>query len=236
MPLAAPATGPVQLLAATLAYVQAHAAELMEAAVRHLALSAAALLLAVALCMPLGVYIARRSEVAEPVIGVFSALRVVPSLALLFLVVPILGFNAGSALLALAVLACPLILLNTVAGFRGLDPAVREAAQGMGMDDRQLLRHVELPLASPVLLSGVRLAALEVVASATLAAWIGVGGLGAFVQRGFAVGRSEIVLAGAVPIALLAVTVELGFHLLQRRLPATEQSVDSRHERGAKQP
>jgi osmoprotectant transport system permease protein len=210
-----------ELLAATLAYAGEHAEELAAATWRHLALAGAALILAVVVCVPVGIWIARRRRLAEPVIGGFNALRVVPSLALLFLVVPLLGFNEAAALLALTVLACPPVLLNTAAGLRGVDPAAREAGLGLGMTDRQLLRRVELPLAAPVMLAGVRIAALEVVASATLAAWIGVGGLGAFVQRGFAVGRPDIVLTGALPIALLALAVEATFGLAQRRLPPT---------------
>jgi osmoprotectant transport system permease protein len=142
------------------------------------------------------------------VINVANALRVVPSLAVLFLALPYLGIGFRPSLIALTVLACPPILINTYAGFRSVDRAVIEAAYGMGMAAPQVLRSVEVPLALPVVIAGVRIAAIEVIASASLAAYIAGGGLGEFIQRGFAVNNLGITLAGTIPIALLALLAD----------------------------
>jgi osmoprotectant transport system permease protein len=195
------------------AYAAGRREELIGAFGDHLALSLTALLIAVLLCVPLGIWTARsRGERWQPaalaVMNTVNGLRVAPSLAVLFLLVPWLGLNAVSAGVALVVLALPPVLINTDAAFRGLDPAVLEAARGMGMTARQMLLRVELPLALPVMLAGVRTAAVEVISSATLAAFVGAGGLGIYVTRGFAMYDYAILLVGAAPVALLTLTVE----------------------------
>lgn len=182
----------------------------------HVRLSVLALSIAAALCIPLGLYIARRRLLAPQILGLFSALRVVPSLAILFLAVPYLGLGFLPALVALTILACPSILINTEAGFRGVDRAVVEAASGMGMDARQVLWRVEVPLAMPVVTAGVRTAAVDVFASATLAAFIGGGGLGDFIARGFALFDPSIMLVGAIPVALLTLGAEVTLAGAQR--------------------
>lgn len=183
---------------------------------QHLTLSGAALLIALALCLPLGVWAARSRRAARIGINTANALRVVPSLAILFLAYPYLGLGFRNALVALTVLACPPILINTYAGLRAVDSAVVEAARGMGMLPAQVLRLVELPLALPVILAGIRIATVEVIASAALAAFIAAGGLGIFIQRGFAVNRPEITLAGVIPIALLALLADALLAAAQR--------------------
>jgi osmoprotectant transport system permease protein len=174
----------------------------------HLRLSLTALAIALAICVPLGIWAAKRRRVAQPVINLANALRVVPSLAVLFLALPYLGIGFRPSLIALTVLACPPILINTYAGFRSVDRAVIEAAYGMGMAGAQVLRQVEFPLALPVLIAGIRIATIEVIASASLAAYIAGGGLGEFIQRGFAVNNLSITLAGTIPIALLALLAD----------------------------
>ncbi|MDR7522862.1 MAG: ABC transporter permease [Armatimonadota bacterium] len=174
----------------------------------HVRLSVLALGIAGVLSVPLGVYVARRRLLAPQVLGLFSGLRVVPSLAILFLAVPYLGLGFFPALVALIILACPPILINTEAGFRSVDPAVIEAARGMGMDARAVLWRVEVPLAAPVVVAGVRTAAVDVFASATLAAFIGGGGLGDFIARGFALFEPSVMLVGAIPVALLTLGAE----------------------------
>ncbi len=190
----------------------------MDALTRHIELSGAALGIAFAVAGPLGVVIARRPQAAEPVIAFFSGARVVPSLAILFLAVPVLGIGFAPALLALTVLACPPILLNTYAAFQGVEASVVEAARGMGMSAPQVFRRVETPLALPVVITGVRTAAVEVIASATLAAFIGAGGLGDFITLGFALDRPEVMLVGAVPVAVLALISEVGLNAVEHRL------------------
>jgi len=174
----------------------------------HVELSLLALAIGSVLCVPLGVYIARRRPLSRQLLGLFSGLRVVPSLAILFLAVPYLGLGFLPALVALTVLACPPILINTEAGFRSVDAAVLEAARGMGMGARQVLWRVEVPLAMPVVVAGLRTAAVDVFASATLAAFIGGGGLGDFIARGFALFDPTIMLVGAIPVALLTLGAE----------------------------
>ncbi len=183
-----------------------------------------ALLIALVVCVPLGLWAAKRRAVAQPVINAANALRVIPSLAILFLAQPYLGIGFAPSLVALTILACPPILINTYAGFRSVDRAVVEAAYGMGMAGSQVLRRIELPLAFPILLAGVRIAAVEVIASASLAAFIGGGGLGNFIQRGFAVNEPGIMLVGTIPTALLALTVEAVLAVAARAVPHSPTS------------
>jgi osmoprotectant transport system permease protein len=206
------------MLAAAYAYGLANRTAFWDAVGVHIRLSALALVIGVVLCVPLGVYIARRRPLAPQLLSFFSGLRVVPSLAILFLAVPYLGLGFLPALVALTVLACPPILINTEAAFRGVDPATVEAARGMGMSPWQVLSRVEIPLATPVVVAGLRTAAVDVVASATLAAFIGGGGLGDFIARGFALYDPAIMLVGAVPVAILTLGAEVALAGVQRVL------------------
>lgn len=189
-------------------YVRDNQPEFQSALLDHLQLSIAALAIAMLLCIPLGIWAAKQSRVAPPIINGANALRVIPSLAILFLALPYLGLGFKPSLVALTVLACPPILINTYAGFRSVDRAVIEAARGMGMATSQILRSVEVPLALPVVLAGMRIATVEVIASASLAAFIAGGGLGIFIQRGFSVNEPSLMLVGTIPIALLALLAE----------------------------
>lgn len=204
------------MLEAAYGYALANRAMFVEALSTHVRLSLLALAIGAVLCIPLGLYIARRRPLSRELSGLLSALRVIPSLAILFLAVPYLGLGFLPALVALAVLACPPILINTEAAFRGIDSAVLEAARGMGMDARQVLWRVEVPLAAPVLVAGVRTAAVEVFASATLAAFIGGGGLGDFIYRGFALFEPPVMLVGAISVAALTLGVEAALAAAQR--------------------
>ena len=206
------------LLEGTLQYFIQHQGEFWLALRQHLTLSFTSLAISVLLFIPLGIWIARRATAAQVVINFFNGLRVLPSLAILFLALPFLGLGFFPSLVALTVLAIPPVLVNTYAGLRGVEPAVVEAAVGMGMTPRQVLWQVELPMAGPVIIAGIRLAAVEVIASATLAAFIGGGGLGDFITRGFALYDSSIMLVGAVPVALLALGVEIVLSAWQRSL------------------
>jgi osmoprotectant transport system permease protein len=197
-------------------YASDHRDELVAALQRHLLLVAIALSIGIVVCVPLGVLTSRSRIAAVTAINGFNALRVIPSLAILFLALPYFGLSLKSAVLALTVLALPPILINTDAAFRTIDPAIREAAFGMGMSRREVLRRVEFPLALPVIIAGIRTATVEVIASATLAAFIGGGGLGTFITRGFALYDNAILLVGAVPVALLALIAEIGMSGIQR--------------------
>ncbi len=188
---------------------------------QHLALSLSALGISIVISLPLGIWIARRADLAQVVMNIFNAFRVIPSLAILFLALPYLGLGFLPSLVALTVLAFPPVLINTYAGLRGVDAAVVEAAFGMGMAPFQVLRQVEIPLAVPTILAGIRTAAVEVISSATLASFIGGGGLGDFITRGFALYDVRIMLVGAIPVALLALTSEALLSSAQRlyRIP-----------------
>ena len=197
-------------------YALAHRTELVGALERHLLLVAIALGIGIAVCVPLGIVTSRSPAAAATIINVVNALRVIPSLAILFLMIPYFGLSRTSALIALTILALPPILINTDTAFRTISPAIREAALGMGMSPGQVLRRVEFPLALPVVLAGTKTAMVEVIASATLAAFIGSGGLGIYITRGFALYDTAILLVGAVPVALLALVAEFGMTAMQR--------------------
>lgn len=182
----------------------------------HLQLVLIAIGIGIAVCVPLGVLTSRSRFAALAFINAVNTLRVIPSLAILFLALPYFGLGRTSALIALTLLALPPILINTDTAFRRIDPAIREAAMGMGMSPAQTLGRVEFPLALPVMLAGIRIALTEVIASATLAAFIGAGGLGLYITLGFAQFDNKILLVGAIPVALMALCAELGMSALQR--------------------
>jgi osmoprotectant transport system permease protein len=208
----------MQLLLDSYQYFLANQLRFWQAMNQHLVLSLLALAIGVLAGVPLGIWIARRAVAAQYVINAFGTLRLFPSLAILFLALPYLGTGFRPALLALTVLAFPPIIINTYAGIRNVSRPVVEAAYGMGMEPGQVLRQVELPLALPAIIAGIRTAAVEVISSATLAAFIGGGGLGDFITRGFAVYDPKIMLVGAVPVALLALGSEAILGGLQRSL------------------
>ena len=184
---------------------------------QHLVLVTFAMAISLLIALPLGIWISKRSGTAQAVINVFNAFRVVPSLAILFLALPYLGLGFYPSLVALSVLAFPPVLINTYAGIRGVDPSVIEAALGMGMTKMQVLTKIELPLAIPAIVTGIRIASVEVISSATLASFIGGGGLGDFITRGFALYNVPIMLVGAIPVALFALSSESFWSLFLKR-------------------
>src|SRR5919202_1342560 len=186
----------------------------------HLWLVCEAMLFAVAIALPLGVLLTRRKFLQRPVLGVASVLQTVPSLALFGFLIPLSfgGIGRRSAVIALVLYALLPLLRNTVAGIEGVDTSVREAAVAMGMRARQILWQVELPLAAPVILAGVRVATVISVGVATIAAAIGAGGLGTYIFRGLRQYDNTLILAGAVPAALLALAADAGIGLLESRL------------------
>ena len=190
--------------------------------VSHVRLSVSALVIAVLMYVPLGVAFSRLDRIGSPAVGALSSLRVIPSLALVFIFVPWLGFGYRPALLALVLLAAPPIVLNTFAGMRNVDASVIEAAQGLGMNQAQVFTRIQLPLAFPVMLAGVRSASVEIVASATLASLIGVQTLGQYIFTGISLLDTTYLLAGGLPIVLLVLVVEICFGGIERiATPAT---------------
>lgn len=179
--------------------------KLLEQALQHIGLTFISLLIAVAIGLPLGILISRRKKLAGLVLGFAGIMQTIPSLALLGFMIPLLGIGAKPAIAALFLYALLPIIRNTYTGITGVDSAVREAAKGMGMTPAQVLREVELPLAMPVILAGIRTATVINVGVATLAAFIAAGGLGEFIFGGISLNNTNMILAGAIPAAVLAI-------------------------------
>jgi osmoprotectant transport system permease protein len=202
-----------------LSFVFERRAELGRLVVEHLGMSAVATLMAALIGLPLGIFLTRRERAAGPVLAIANVFQTIPSLAIfgLLITLPFVGgIGPKPAILALIVYAILPILRNTYDGIRGVDPALREAAEALGLKAGERLRLVELPLAMPVILGGVRLAAVLSIGTATIAAAVGAGGLGTYVLRGIATVDMRLVLAGAIPAALLAVLVDWALGRLAR--------------------
>jgi osmoprotectant transport system permease protein len=195
--------------------------QVLKLTLEHLWLVGFSTLLAMLVGIPLGIVIAHRPLLNKPVLASANIIQTIPSLALFgfLLPVPWLGERVDRlAILALTLYALLPMIRNTYTGIRGVDPAVVEAGRGMGLTEMQLLFQVELPLALSVILSGVRVAVVISVGLATIAAAIGAGGLGEFIFRGLAMVDNRVILAGAIPAALLALLADLGVGWLERRL------------------
>jgi osmoprotectant transport system permease protein len=198
-----------------------HQGEIWQAVMEHVWLVGATMLLAVAIGVPLGILVTRRPWLSKPILGSANIAETIPSLALFgfLLPVPWLGGRADRlAITALTLYALLPIIRNTSAGIAGVDPAVRESARAMGMTERQILFQVELPLSLSTVLAGVRIATVLTIGIATIAAAVGAGGLGEFIFRGLAMVNDQLILAGAIPAAILAIGADLGLGLLERRL------------------
>lgn len=195
--------------------------EVLELTLQHLWLVGVSTLFATLIGVPLGIVIAHRTRLNKPVLAVANIIQTIPSLALFgfLLPVPWLGERAERlAIVALTLYALLPIIRNTYTGIRGVDPAVVEAARGMGLTESQVLFQVELPLAVSVILSGVRVAVVISVGLATIAAAIGAGGLGGFIFRGLSMVDDRVILAGAIPAAILALVADVGVGWLEKRL------------------
>lgn len=193
-------------------------AVVMRAVVEHLELTGIALLLATLLGVPLGIHIARARFLSGPVLAFVSTLQTIPSVALLGFLIPVFGIGMKPAVIALFLYSLLPIVRNTFTGIDQVDTAAIEAARGMGMRERQILFRVTIPQALPVLMAGIRTAAVLCVGIATIAALIGAGGLGAFIFRGISMLNTRMVLAGAVPAAVLALLLDAGLAGLERAI------------------
>lgn len=202
-------------------FLLSHRGEVLSLTAEHLWLVGTAMLLAIAIGVPLGILLTRRPGWKNVVLGANSIIQTIPSLALFGLLLPLpwLGARADRlAIFALTLYALLPIIQNTYVGIAGVDPPVREAAEAMGLTRNQLLWHVELPLASNVIVAGIRVATVATVGLATIAAAVGAGGLGEFIFRGLAMVDNGVILAGAVPAALMALIAYLLLGLVQRAL------------------
>lgn len=193
--------------------------EVWARSVEHIGLVTASMGIALAIGLPLGIAIVRRTALRRWVIGTANVVQTIPSLALFGFLIPVPwigGVGASTAIVALALYALLPILSNTSTGIAEVDPAVVEAARGMGMTPRQVLWQVQLPLAAPVLLAGIRVATVLCIGIATIAAAIGAGGLGVFIFRGVAMVNNAVILAGAIPAAFLAIAADVALGVFER--------------------
>ena len=214
-----------------LAFWASHRAELAGLLAQHVLLVSVSTLVAVAIGVPLGIFAARRPRWSAPIVGLANIVQTVPSLAMFGFLLPVPlvgGVGARAAIVVLILYGLLPIVRTTITGITGIDPAIREAGVAMGMTSRELLRLVELPLALPSIAAGIRVAAVVGVGSATIAAAIGAGGLGEYIYRGLSMVDSTVILAGAVPAALLALVVDGGLLWVERQLSTRRRST-SRH-------
>jgi osmoprotectant transport system permease protein len=191
---------------------------LLSCTLTHLKLTIISLLAGMAVAIPLGMVVYRLGKVSRAVMYGAGVLQTIPSIALLAFLIPVFGIGATPAVVALFLYALLPILRNTAAALFAIDPVLRKVSVGMGLTTWQRLRHIELPLAAPTILAGIKTAAVINIGTATLAAFVGAGGLGEPIVTGLALNDPSLILQGAVPAALLAVVTELGFELLEKVL------------------
>jgi osmoprotectant transport system permease protein len=205
----------------TWTFLLSHRAEIFSATLEHLLLVVIAMMIAILIGVPLGMFIVQRPALRTIALGIASIFQTIPSLALFGFLIPIPfigGIGKRTAIVALVLYALLPILRNTYVGLTGIDPAVLESAEAMGMTRAQILWRVRFPLALAVILAGIRTATIITIGVATIAAAIGAGGLGGFIFRGVALVNDALILAGAIPAALLAIVADVLLGLLERRL------------------
>lgn len=184
----------------------------------HLAISLMALLVSTLIGVICGYVCVKQKKYEKWIVSVFQILRIVPSLAILLLLIPVMGTGIKPALIALILLAIPPILMNTVTGLEEVSTFIIEAAYGVGMSDRQILWKIKFPLAAPIILTGIKTAIIEIIASATLAAKIGAGGLGGIIFTGLGLNRIDLLLIGGISVAVLSIAVGLSLDLTDKFL------------------
>src|SRR5699024_2242346 len=199
--------------------------ELFTAIGEHIFLSLIALVLGILVAVPLGILLSQFPKIADVVIGVASVLQTVPTLALLALMVPILGVGKLPSIVALFIYSLLPILRNAYLGMTGVDPTLVDAAKGMGMSTGQVIRKIQLPLAIPVIMAGIRLSAVYVVAWTIIAAYIGGGERGDFIFNGLQTYRQDLIFGGTIPVIIIAIVMDLTAGYLEKRFsPKTSSS------------
>ncbi len=193
-----------------------HAAAVLALLAAHVELVALALIVAFAIALPLGIIAVHAKRGAPVLLGALGAIYTIPSLALLALLVQAVGLGPLPIFIALVAYAQFMLVRNVVAGIESVDPAVRDAALGLGMSPRQSLLRVELPLAFPVILGGVRIAAVAMVALATLGGYVGAGGLGTLIFTGLALHHNDEILAGSIAVSALAIAIDIALRGVER--------------------
>src|SRR5947207_474232 len=203
-----------------LEFLKANWADILAHIAQHVWLVFISIAIATVIALPVGIFITRRKKLRGPVLGIANVMQTIPSLALFGFLIPlpfIGGIGPRTAIVALVFYALLPIIRNTVTGILGVDKSVREAAVAMGMTDRQVLLKVELPLAMSVILTGVRVAVVITIGVAIIAAEVSAGGLGEYIFRGLRMDDNRLLLAGAVPSALMALIADFGVGLIEKR-------------------
>ncbi len=185
---------------------------------QHMEMTLLSMFFAILISVPLGVFLTRHRNMAESIIGVTAVFQTIPSLALLGIMIPLFGIGFLPAVIALTIYGLLPILRNTYTGIISVDQAAIEAGKGMGMTPRQLLFMVEIPLALPIIMAGIRTATVLIIGVATIATLIGSGGLGDLIYRGIAMASTELILAGAIPAAILALVFDFGLKKIEDRV------------------
>lgn len=195
---------------------------------QHIEMTALSMFFAILISVPLGVFLTRHRKFAEPVIGITAVFQTIPSLALLGFMIPLFGIGFLPAVIALTIYGLLPILRNTYTGILGVDQAAIEAGKGMGMTPRQVLFMVEIPLALPIIMAGIRTATVLIIGVATIATLIGSGGLGDLIYRGIAMASTDLILAGAIPAAILALVFDFGLKKIENMVTPRGKKVQMR--------
>lgn len=204
-------------------YFQTSSGEYWNYVGQHLFLSLTSLVIAMIIAFPLG-YLGSRNKIVAAFCQTFSQLlRIIPSLALLFILIPFMGVGVVPALIALVVLALPPLVVNTILGFYEVSPVLKEVGLSLGMDQKQLLNQITFPLALPYILNGIKLALVEIISSTTLATYIGAGGLGTLIFTGLGLYKMQYVVIGAVSVALLSLLSMLLMDYIIRKVRENDQ-------------
>jgi len=201
---------------AFITYATKNYTRILSATLEHIYISAIALFITLVICIPLGIYLTRNEKIAPYVISVANVFQTIPSLALLGFLIFIFGIGNDNAICALVLYAMLPVLQNTYIGIRNVDKATVQAAKGMGMTSMQILMKVQIPLALPVIIGGIRVATVWIIGTAALAAAIGGGGLGRLIFSGLSLIRDEVIFAGALPATLLALLSDYGLKKFQK--------------------
>lgn len=204
-------------------FLQEYGNELVVKSIEHLYISAIALFLGIIAAVPLGIFLTRTKKLADIVIGLASLLQTIPSLALLTMFIPLFGVGKFTAIVALFIYSLLPILRNTYLGVKNVDSNLVDAAKGMGMTNMELIKMVELPMAMPTIMRGIRLGAVYVIAWATLASYIGGGGLGDLIFGGLNLYKPELIIGGTIPVTALALISDFLLGLVEKKLTPSQK-------------
>ena len=201
-----------------LQFLQYRGSEIFKLTGEHMKITGVAVFLAILVGVPLGIYITKNKKVSNVVLNTANVFQTLPSLALFGLIIPIMGIGFKPAIFVLFLYALLPIIKNTYIGINSIEPSIIEAGRGMGMTKTQILTMVEIPLALPIIMGGIRISTVINIGTATIAALIGAGGLGDFIFKGISMGNNNMILAGAVPTALLAMSVDFILGVVENKL------------------